>query len=463
MIKNFSTLIFVSLFICPVITLAQGQLPDSVTNKLKKAVEGFKNRYNSPSVAVCIIRGNEIVYDEALGYTDVENKVPATIDSKYPIMSITKTFTAIMLMQLVEQGVVELNDDVRKYVPEYKVRSDFPGTGATTLLQLATHTSGLPRNSPADSGFTYSLDKWMLSGGSNTIKPFSTNKQLLNSLQFLKLEFPPYHFVHHNDRHYSNLGYSLLGIAMERAAKTGYPKYVAAQIFKPLGMQFTGFLTEPGLMNQVAKGYRYNKTNSRFEHIPLFEINSGIYAGGTYSTAKDMTKFISAQFESNKLLSADSRAMMRNLKIGWKPAYPYVLHEGAFPAHRSIIVFNPESKIGWVILTNGSDIDFNQINGQLAEILTETYRKPLVPTLEKYAGTYRLPGGYGSLEIYLKNDTLYSNYCQELMPGRPMISDGGLRFKVGGKDGYTINYEFIADQNSAVNALRMGQFVWYKE
>lgn len=69
-------------------------------------------------------------------------------------MSVTKTFTATMLMQLSERGAVKLDDDVRKYVPEYKVTSDFPGTGPTTLFQLMTHSAGLPRNTPADADFS---------------------------------------------------------------------------------------------------------------------------------------------------------------------------------------------------------------------------------------------------------------------------------------------------------------------
>lgn len=173
----------------PFYTWSQG-LNDSSVLKLDKLIEDFKNKYKSPGISVSIIHTNEIVYSRSLGYTDLENKIPATIDSKFPIMSVTKTFTATMLMQLRERGIVKLDDDVKKYVPEYKVQSDFPRTNATTLFQLATHSSGLPRNSPADIDFTVSLDRWMLSGGKNTIKWFPAKKELLHSLQFLKLEYP---------------------------------------------------------------------------------------------------------------------------------------------------------------------------------------------------------------------------------------------------------------------------------
>jgi CubicO group peptidase (beta-lactamase class C family) len=133
---------------------SQSLLSDSTILELKKGVEGFKDRFHSPSIVVAIVHENNIIFSDALGYTDVENKIPATIDSKYPILSVTKTFTATMFMQLVQQKKINLVDEVKKYVPEYSKNPGLSDKNGTTLFQLATHTSGLPRNSPADINFT---------------------------------------------------------------------------------------------------------------------------------------------------------------------------------------------------------------------------------------------------------------------------------------------------------------------
>lgn len=432
------------------------RLNDSTVARLDKVITDFKDKYRSPGVSVCLVHENDIVYSTSPGYTNIEHKTPVSIDSKFPIMSVTKTFTATMLMQLNERGTVKLDDDVRKYIPEYKI----PGT---TLFQLATHSAGLPRNSPADVDFAVSFDRWMLTGGKDSMKWFSTNNELLHSLQFVKLDYPPFHYIHHNDRHYSNLGYSVLGIALERAAKTNFAAYVHNSICKPLGMLHSGFLDEPGAKGQVATGYRYNATTGATDPVPYFMPYSAIYAGGMYSTARDMSKFISAQFDNNNLLSPESKARMRFSKIGWKPAYPYVLHEGAIPGYRSIVVFNPENKAGWVILTNVADVDFNQVNGQIAEIVSAIYGKQPAPDIAKFVGTYKLPGGYSELKIFLKNDTLYSTYLDDLLPNKPMLPDGRLRFKVEGPNGHTIGYEFVTDDKNGIGALRLGQSVWYKQ
>ncbi|GEP97444.1 serine hydrolase domain-containing protein [Chitinophaga cymbidii] len=444
---------------------AQAQsLPDSIAVKLNKAISGFSDKCKSPALAVCVVHENDIVYQSSLGYIDIAHQTPASIDAKFPIMSVTKTFTATMLMQLAERGAVKLDDDVRKYVPEYKVKSDFPGTGPTTLFQLVTHSAGLPRNTPADADFSVSYDRWMITGGKEKLKWFSTDEALLRSLQFIKLEYPPYHYLHHNDRHYSNLGYSVLGIALERAAKTDFSAYVRNNILKPLGMTNSGFLTEPAARKQVAKGYRYNPVTGATDTVPYFEPYSALYAGGMYATARDMCRFISFQFNDQpRVLSAESKARMIYSRLAWKPAYPYTLHEGAVPGYRSIVVFNPDSKVGWVILTNVSDVDFNQINGQIADIVNTVYGKKEVPDITSYVGTYKLPGGYAEMKISLRNDTLYSSYLQDLLPGKPMIPDGGLRFKVEGANGHSIHYEFVADDDGKVRSLKQGQFVWYKE
>ena len=110
--KGFAVATFLILVFC---TSSQSQvvLPDSTVTLLKAAVEGFQNRYHSPSIVVAIVHDKKIIFSEARGYTDQENKIPASIDSKSPVLSVTKIFTATMLMQLKQRNVVKLEDDVK--------------------------------------------------------------------------------------------------------------------------------------------------------------------------------------------------------------------------------------------------------------------------------------------------------------------------------------------------------------
>jgi CubicO group peptidase (beta-lactamase class C family) len=454
--------------IIPIVSQSQDLLSDSTCKQLRIAVGGFKERYHSPSIVVVIVRDKEIVFSESLGYIDLENKIPATINSKYPILSVTKTFTATMFMQLMQRNIVAFDDDVKKYVPEFKGNSDLPGKSGTTLLQLATHTSGLPRNSQADINFTKQVDSWLLAGTNYTTLEPATKKEFLQSLKFIKREYPEYHFLSQGDRHYSNLGYSLLGIALERAAKVDYTDYVINNICKPLKMSNSGFGTESFGKNILAKGYYYNDSIKDFIKTPVFKSNSALYAGGMYSTATDLAKFISFQFENNsadanKVLSERNRAMMQAFKIAWKPSYPFVLHEGAMLGYRCEIAFNPEIKIGWVILTNTTDFDFSRLNDNISRLILPIYNKKPISDLNKYTGTYQLDGGYDSLKIYLKNDSLFSTYLQDIIFESPLIPSGNNSFKGQGKGSYNIGYEFISNEKSEIKVLNMGQLMWVKE
>jgi CubicO group peptidase (beta-lactamase class C family) len=363
-------------------------------------------------------------------------------------------------MQLYERKVLALDDDVRKYVPEYKL----PGT---TLLQLATHTSGLPRNSPADINFTKQVDRWLLAGKSYvTIEP-ATNKEFLHSLQFIKKEYPDYELLNYGDRHYSNMGYSLLGIAMERAAKKDFASYIDRNVCSPLQMNSTGVGTESFGNNILAKGYYYNDSLKTFIKTPVFKANSALNAGGMYSTATDLAKFISFQFDNseqaNKVLSIKNRAMMHSFRIAWKPSYPFVFHEGAMLGYRCEVAFNPEQKIGWVILTNTTDFDFSKINEYFSRLVLPLYNKKPVSDLGKYTGTYRLAGGYDSLKIYLKERKLYSTYLQNELTEVPLTFSGYNKFKAQEKSTYNIGYEFISNQAGEITMCNMGQLVWIKQ
>ncbi len=443
---------------------AQKILNDSIQVQLRLGVKGFQVRYHSPSIVVAIVCGNDIIFSEAQGYTDLEKEIPATINSKYQIQSITKIFTATMFMQLWERGVVDLDDDVRKFVPEYSGKRTEQADTYTTFLELATHNSGLPRNSPADVDFAKQIDKWLLS--KNDLGPIqsATMEAFIRSLQYVDKEHPEYRFLNGNTRHYSNLGYSLLGLGLERAAATGYEEYVLSKICKPLKLSDTGFGTFSSGENTIAKGYFYAGEEEGFIKIPDYYPNSMVYAGGMYSTASDLAKFISSQFdENNPILSGKSLRMMQRLGIGWLRNYPFIVHEGSMLGARSEIIFNPELKIGWVVLANTTDFQFNRINDYIAELIVPMFIKKPVTEPQKYVGTYVLEGGFDSLKIYLKDGNLYSTYLDEILPDQPLVFSGNNSLTVAANGGHEIHYRFNVGSRSEITSLNLNQLRWIKE
>ncbi|HTR80193.1 MAG TPA: serine hydrolase domain-containing protein [Bacteroidota bacterium] len=448
---------------------AMGQAPeavsDSISAQLTAGIEGFKEQYHSPSFVIVIVHDTDMIYSKALGYTDLEKNIPATIDSKYPILSLTKPFTATMLMQLKERNIVGLNDDVKRYLPEYEDSADPTGVSGTTLFQLATHTAGLPRNSQADIGLAKQLDEWLVKGTNISTIAASTKNEFLTSLKFVKPEYPPFQFMRYGERHYSNLGYCMLGIALERAAGTDYASYVIANICRPLKMYSTGFIA-PGVdPATLAQGYYYDDSAKALIRAPAFEPNSAIYAGGMYSTAADLAKFIRFQLETgtaSNVLSDEDKAMMQSFHMDWISSYPFLDHDGAMLGFKCEIVFSPVMNVGWVILTNTTDFDFSGVNNCISRLILPSYRMKPITDSTKFTGTYVLAGGLDSLTISLKDGRLYSTYLEKVFAGVPLVPAGFNRFAERGRGKYNVQYDFVTDDGSNVKALNMDQMMWIK-
>ncbi|WP_158624880.1 serine hydrolase domain-containing protein [Gynurincola endophyticus] len=436
--------------------VARKQLPDSTIAQLKIGIRSFQERYHSPSIAVAIVHGDSLIFSDAGGYIDLENKIPATVDARYQIQSVTKMFTATMFMQIWEKGVINGVDKVSKYVPEF--------SGDATYLELATHNSGLPRNSPADIDFARQVDKWFLTKKNESAISSAKKEAFIQSLAFVSKLYPSYEFLRQDTRRYSNLGYGLLGLALERAAGKDYETYILSNICKPLGLSNTGFGTVGTTENLLARGYYYLNDSAGFIRTPDYYSASMIPAGGMYSSALDMAKFISAQFDGNKeVLSAKGLRMMQQLGIGWMRNYPFITHEGSMLGARATIVVHPRLQIGWVILTNTTDFSFNRINEYIASLIVPVYLEKPIVDLVKYTGTYVLDGAYGKLEIYLKEGKLYSTYLQDMLPEQELYFSGENSLTVKGSNGHDIRYEFIPGKGNEFKALVLNQLLWKKE
>jgi len=262
---------------------AIGQAP--VAQDLRAAIEQVDAlaaaeyaKDNRGSVTIGIVSGAELVWTKSYGYADMEKKAPATKDTVYRIGSITKQFTGLMLLQLVEAGKAHLSDPVEKYFPEVnKVEGRFAGAPPITLVQLATHTSGLGRE-PAD------LQTYL----KGTVSEWE--KVMIAALPRTKYNFEPGARFS-----YSNIGYAILGATLSRAAGQSYVEYVSQKIFAPLGMTHTAFEPNEKIKPHLAKGYDIQGSRADAE-TPEREHQGRGYKvpnGAMYTTVGDLARFLS--------------------------------------------------------------------------------------------------------------------------------------------------------------------------
>jgi len=266
-------------------------------NRLKKIDQIFQAEYDSTksgSLTGGIIQGSKLVWSKSYGYANMERQQPANVDTIYRIGSITKQFTAIAFEQLVQAGKVRLTDPVESFVPEIGLVKGRPaGSQPITLLQLATHTSGLDRE-PADIAkfTTGSVSEWQ--------------KTLIGALADLKYAYEP-----GTKYMYSNMGYAVLGLAIERISGQTYISYVTEKILNPLGMTTSQFDLEPGLQPRLPLGYEsVNGKADATESSKKLKTGRGykVPNGALFTTVNDLAKFVSFELGSSDAPLLDSKA-----------------------------------------------------------------------------------------------------------------------------------------------------------
>jgi CubicO group peptidase (beta-lactamase class C family) len=298
---RFSLLIFLivaSIQFCP------GQLSRKetklVTEFSRDITEDLKKDKLHAGLSVAIIKNKQVIWAATYGYSGREKETPADSATIYRIGSITKTFTATILMQLVEEGKVKLNDPVENYVPEVKSIRGYNERKRITLLQLASHTSGLNREPDMP------------------LRDIGATAQWENTL----LSCIPYTSFDHNPEQgflYSNIGFALLGLALERASGVSYIQMVKERIFTPLHMDNSYFLLPGDKLGMLAEGIE-NKTDGTVNlNRPLSEIAGRGYRvpnGGIFSTPLDLAKFVIALMDGSPLLKQESLRVMQQIPQG---------------------------------------------------------------------------------------------------------------------------------------------------
>lgn len=386
---------------------------DTLTSMLPALLEAAFKESGLPSLSVALVHGETVVYSQAFGYADLENRLPATRATVYPIGSITKVFTATMLVRMAEEGILTLDTPVKTYLPEYKVRSPFDGTQPATLRQLATHTSGLPREANVNFWSDFATLQWVLSAGKTEMRWYAPVDEVLASLASMTLVYPP------NSQYlYSNLGMTLLGIALERAAGISFEDYVKDEILAPLGMDDTGFRSDVAKRGPLPIGYVPLEEGADPIVAPEWELEAAQFSGGLYSTAEDMARFISLQFRDevpggSQILSGDGLRMMHLESLAWgyvyDPRYKGVESTGGHLGFHAIVRAYPSLKIGIVALTNSNnplrdghpaDKIARAILGELKKVVEGAAPSEATSSeLPDYAGRYVLAGANAEISV----------------------------------------------------------------
>lgn len=215
------------------------QPPDAVTSvtDLEACVNELVAFGTPPGLSLVVIKDNTIVYDKSFGLADGPNGTPATPNTIYRWMSMTKIPTAIATLQLYERGLLDIDHPVDNYLPFFEVQPT-PNT-TITIRHLLNHSSGLT-NPPAILG-------WIHQEG----EPHPNQTELVKRVlpNYAKLAFEP-----GTQASYTNLGYMVLGAVIEAVSNQAYEDYVVEHILRPLGMAHTNFIYTDDMLPHAATG-----------------------------------------------------------------------------------------------------------------------------------------------------------------------------------------------------------------
>ena len=246
-------------------------------SKLKAVIQREVEQKDLPAFSITLVDDKRDVWSAGFGLARTEPKQAATSETVYRVGSISKLFTDIAVMQLVEQGKLNLDADICEILPEFQPKNPFEKP--LTLRQLMSHRSGLVRESPVGSYFDPdepSIAETVASLNDTTIvyEPGTRTK-------------------------YSNSGITVVGLAVEKASGMPFSEYIRENILKPIGMQNSDFDHTPKVAEKLAAAQMWTVDARRFP-APVFEF--GIFpAGNLYSTTDDLTRFLRVLFRGGNL------------------------------------------------------------------------------------------------------------------------------------------------------------------
>lgn len=315
------------------------------------------------SISAAVTKGNKVIWANAFGYADKDRNILADTGSNYRIGSITKTFTATLLMLLVEDKKISLDDDVKKYVPEIAQLKGYSDKYKITFKQLASHTSGIKRQPDPNSYYFGDPTQW--------------ERLLLRAIPITSFASKP-----GKEFLYSDIGYAILGLALERASGESYISMLQRRIIEPLQMHDTYLLVPDTKITKLAVGME-NVSGVVYIDIPFKQqsgMGYGLPAGSLYSTPSDLAKFVTSFIVKPQILSKPSIRKMEDIS-NVSDTYGLALmmhsgigqnlieHDGFVPGYTAQFVVDLDSKYSVIIMRN-----YNQGSTDLNEAAKKLLR-----------------------------------------------------------------------------------------
>jgi D-alanyl-D-alanine carboxypeptidase len=335
------------------------------TAKVDSFINAFtaKNNFNG---TILIEQNSKTIYKKSFGFANIPFKLPNTTDTRYKVASITKAFTSVLILQLVELSRIDLDKSIATYLPDYK------GSGGSrvTVRQLLNMTSGM-RNMDENGS---SLDSVLKNGLPQYQLPFSSEQMLNKFCSYPLVKEPGKQFD------YNNADFIILGKIIEKVSGKTYEQNLQEKILLPLQMTNSGMLSQNKIVDKLADTYFYrNDIKAAVNDLPVY-IENWYAAGAMYSTADDILKFSDALF-NGKLLNPDILNQMFTSGLGeyglgvWvylkyeinRKIFTIVKRPGSIMGAQSMLFHILENGSTIIILSNTGTVSLDDLAADIAK------------------------------------------------------------------------------------------------
>jgi CubicO group peptidase (beta-lactamase class C family) len=321
-------------------------------SKLNENIHTYLEKLDLFSGCVLLSKDGEVLFSEGYGKASYELGVSNTPGSKFRIGSISKTFTAVSILQLVDKGQIRLNDAVDMYFPQQK------NGDKISISNLLSHTSGIQN---------YTDNPLM----SDWVKNHSTPDEIFHRFSDTQLAFNP-----GTQFSYSNSNYVLLGLLLEKITDKPYDLAIKESIFDPLGMGDSDIETPFKIVHNRTSGYELDPSKSLI-NAPFFNTTNAYGCGNIISTVQDLNLWDTALY-SDKLITPHLKSKMFEPFLGqfeygygwflqYTPFGKLALHSGGITGYSSMLLRFMDSGLSVIVLCNISQ-DINEVCKELATI-----------------------------------------------------------------------------------------------
>jgi CubicO group peptidase (beta-lactamase class C family) len=370
-------------FICAaILSLAMISPMIAQSSEIATKVDAYLKPYmdmNCFSGAILISKGDQILLSKGYGMANYELDVPNTPRTKFRLASVTKTFTTMAIVQLVERKMLSLEDKLSKFIPDY------PSGDKITITMLINHSAGIPAIPNDDE-----LEK----------NVYSSTEEVIKLFKHLPLDFEP-----GKDSRYSNTGFVLLSYIIEKVSGKSYEEFLAENIFKPAGMNDTGDDRHEKLLKNRASGYMPAVDGDGLVNAPFTDNYIKVGAGSLYSTAEDLYRWERAMASKKLMKTPMASVFPSRTWFGRRVA----TQDGTMQGFNAAVAKFRDDDLWIVVLTNNSAWVRNAIIKDLAAIaLGEKYEIPSVKqparvapaAIDAVIGSYRFENSGSGFTIF---------------------------------------------------------------